>query len=620
MMRPTARETHRATGRDADRGRGRDASSGEAAWRRRFRAARVGLPSWARDKPTRALYPSNVSGKWELYAWDLVANEHRQVTDRPEGTVSGTVEPSGDRIWWFDDEAGDERGWWVSEPFAPARDPAEPVAPSLPKAYSAGLAVADDLAVIGRSIEDRTTLHVVRSGGEPELIYEHEEDAGVGGLSRDATLLCISHSEHGDARHPALRVVDLSGETVAELWDGEGRGLHPLGWSRVPGDQRLLVLHERSEMARPMVWDPVEGVETRLDVDLPGEVTASWCPGGEAVVLVHDHRGRSDLHRYDLDGGVLERLATEVGSVGGARVRPDGEVWYSWSSAASPPVVRRVDGDGDGDESVLLEPPGEPAPPGVPYEDLDVEGIHGFVARPEGEAPFPTAFLVHGGPESHDEDRFAPEPQAFVDHGFAVVLVNYRGSSGYGKAWRDALEGETGPGLTELEDLARVHDWALGSGLADPARVVLAGHSWGGYLTLLGLGRQPERWGLGIAGVPVADYVAAYEDEMEPLKAFDRALFGGAPEEVRERYVERSPITYVESVRAPVLVLAGENDPRCPIRQVDHYLARLDESGVPHDVYRYEAGHGSLVVDERVRQVEVMLEFAARHLGTPPPE
>ena len=80
-----------------------------------------------------------------------------------------------------------------------------------------------------------------------------------------------------------------------------------------------------------------------------------------------------------------------------------------------------------------------------------------------------------------------------------------------------------------------------------------------------------------MAGVPVADYLAAYEDEMEGLKAFDRALFGGSPEEVPDRYVDSSPITYVDAVRAPVLVLAGENDPRCPIRQIDNYLARLTE-------------------------------------------
>jgi dipeptidyl aminopeptidase/acylaminoacyl peptidase len=75
----------------------------------------------------------------------------------------------------------------------------------------------------------------------------------------------------------------------------------------------------------------------------------------------------------------------------------------------------------------------------------------------------------------------------------------------------------------------------------------------------------------------------------------------------------------VEQVRVPVLVLAGENDPRCPIRQIENYVGRLDELGRPYEVYRYDAGHGSLVDDERVKQMRLELDFAARHLGTTPP-
>jgi len=194
-----------------------------------------------------------------------------------------------------------------------------------------------------------------------------------------------------------------------------------------------------------------------------------------------------------------------------------------------------------------------------------------------------------------------------------VVQVNYRGSTGYGSAWRDAIEGR--PGLTELEDIAAVHDWAVESGLADPAKCVINGASWGGYLTLLALGVQPKRWAAGVAGVPVADYVAAYEDEMEPLRAFDRALFGGSPEELPDLYRECSPLTYVDDVTAPVIVLAGENDPRCPIRQIDNYLDRLAERNAPYEVYRYEAGHGSLVVAETIKQTAIEVDFTRRALG-----
>lgn len=160
----------------------------------------------------------------------------------------------------------------------------------------------------------------------------------------------------------------------------------------------------------------------------------------------------------------------------------------------------------------------------------------------------------------------------------------------------------------------------MASGLADPERLVLSGGSWGGYLTLLGLGTRPDAWAVGLAAVPVADYVTAYEDEMEALKALDRTLLGGSPEEVPERYAASSPLTYVDAVKAPVHISAGVNDPRCPIRQIDNYVDRLAARGAVHEVYRYDAGHGSLVVEERIKQVALDLAFAAKHLGTRPVE
>jgi acetyl esterase/lipase len=566
------------------------------------------LPSWARDDSERLLYASNSGGKWELYAWDRGSDAHRQVTDRPEGTIIGALDPSGHSIWWFDDRKGDELGRWMVQPFEGGE--AKLASPDLEHGYTTGVALATSFAIVGSSVDAGSSIHMVRPGEPASLIYAHREESQVAGLSRDEDLLCIEHSEHGDSRHPALRVLDTRGDALAELWDGPELGLYSAGWSKVPGDRRLLILHERKDLPRPLIWWPETGESIDLELDLPGEVAASWYPDGTALLIAHDHRARVELYRLDLESGALDPLETPTGTVTEARIRPDGDLWFAWTSASTPPEVRAG--------STVLRPVGEPAPAGVSYSDFDVHGIHGFIAEPPGPRPHPTILMVHGGPPSHDRDAFTPPVQAWVDHGFAVVLVNYRGSTGYGRAWRDALE--RNPGLTELKDIAQVHDWLIAEGIADPGQVILSGGSWGGYLTLLGLGTQPERWSLGIAIVPVADYFAAFEDEMEPLKAFDRALFGGSPEEIPDEYRKRSPLTYIDDVRVPVLVLAGENDPRCPRRQIDNYLARLEELGKPHEVYRFDAGHGSLVTTERIRHAEVMIDFAARHLGTSPPQ
>ncbi|MET9671943.1 prolyl oligopeptidase family serine peptidase [Streptomyces sp. NPDC006482] len=590
-------------------------------WEQRFRAPRVSLPEWAEEAPDRSLFSSNATGTYELYAWDRASGEQRQVTDRPNGTTDGTLSPDGAWIWWFADTDGDEFGVWMRQPFAGGAD--EPAVPGLAASYPGGLSIGrEGTLVIGCSTdEDGSTIHLVRPGADaPVEIYRHPESAGVGDLSHDGSLIAIEHTEHGDAMHSALRVLRASDASVlAELDDTkdgtEELGLAVLGFAPVAGDARLLVGHQRRGHWEPMLWDVVTGAETDLRLDLPGDVSAEWYPDGSGLLIVHSFEARSELFRYEIATRALVRVETPAGSVQSATARPDGSVEYLWSSAAEPPVVRSTDG------GIVLDPPGHKAPPSVPVEDVWVDGpggrVHALVQRPtEGEGPFPTIFEVHGGPAWHDSDVFASGPAAWVDHGYAVVRVNYRGSTGYGREWTDALKHRVG--LIELEDVEAVRAWAVASGLADPSRLILSGGSWGGYLTLLGLGTQPDVWAVGLAAVPVADYVTAYEDEMEALKALDRTLLGGSPEEVPERYAASSPLTYVDAVKAPVHITAGVNDPRCPIRQIDNYVDRLAARDAVHEVYRYDAGHGSLVVEERIKQVALDLAFAAKHLGTRP--
>ncbi|MFG2823104.1 prolyl oligopeptidase family serine peptidase [Kitasatospora sp. NPDC048365] len=600
-------------------------TSAVPAWEQRFRAARVSLPEWADDAPDRALYVSNATGTYEVYAWDRTAGTHRRVTDRPNGTTDAELSPDGAWIWWFDDTDGDEFGVWRRQPFAGGAD--EEAVPGVPAAYSAGLALGrDGTVVVGTSTDDEgTTLHLRRPGAEAaEVIYHHAEYGGVGDLSQDGALLAVDHTEHGDAMHSAIRVVRTAdGSTVAELdevtgrQEQEARGVACLGFAPADGDPRLLVAHQRRGRWEPMIWDVAAGTETELKLrdeqgrEFPGDLSAQWRPDARALLIEHEYEARSELFSYDLAGGELTRLDTPRGTVSGATARPDGTVEFLWSSAAEPSAVRSTSGE------VVLRAPGPVPPRSVPVEDVWVDGpggrVHALVQRPAGEGPYPTVFEIHGGPTYHDSDSFAAGPAAWLDHGFAVVRVNYRGSTGYGQAWTDALRERVG--LIELEDIAAVRAWAVESGLADPSRLVLSGGSWGGYLTLLGLGTQPDHWTLGLAAVPVADYLTAYADEMEALKSLDRTLFGGTPEEVPERWHASSPLTYVEQVGAPVYISAGVNDPRCPIQQIENYVERLEALGKTHEVYRYDAGHGSLVVDERIKQLRLEIDFVRRHLG-----
>ena len=589
-------------------------------WEQRFRAPSLLFPAWPQDAPDRLVYSSNESGTYQLSTLDRSTGQRRRITDDPVGLIHGVPTPDGTGVIWFHDATGDEFGHWVTVPF----DGGEPaiVAPDVPDGWPAGFAQRAGVTALGMGDRDGFAAYVSVGGGSARVLMRHEDMVVVGsggegwdagGISADGALVTVGHSEHGDRLHPALRVFDVTtGEAVADLWDGEGKGLHAAAWSPVPGDDRLAVVHERAGIARPAIWDVRSGARTDLEIEGPGEATVfGWYPGGDALLVAVMTDGRDRLFRLDAGDGSATPVEHPAGTIGAAGVRPDGRVWMRSMSGARPATVT------DDTGATVLSLDTAPAPEGRgygswEYENPDGARVHGFLVTPAGDGPWPTVIEVHGGPTWLYQDTWMPMVQAFVDAGFAVAMPNYRGSTGYGSAWRDALIGD--PGFPETEDVVAGLDDLIARGVADPERVIVRGDSWGGYISLLCAGLHPDRWAAVVAGVPVADYLAAYEDEAPSLQMMDRGLFGGGPDELRPMYEERSPITYVDRVAAPVLILAGENDSRCPIRQIDNYADALRARGGDVSMYRYTTGHSSFVVEERVRQVREQLSFAARHV------
>jgi dipeptidyl aminopeptidase/acylaminoacyl peptidase len=580
-------------------------------WEQRFRASDVTFPSWARLRPERLVYASSETGAYQVYAHDLTTGLRRRVTDVGIGTQSGLAHPDGSAVVWFDDPRGDEVGHWVREGFEePTR---EPLVDGVPDAWSCGLALGVGVTVVGTATADEYAVHVARGDQPAKVVYTAPTVVEIGPIDRAERLLAIAHGEHGDSLHLAVRVLDLdTGATVADLWDGRGMSLSPVAFAPVEGDNRLLLVSELPGLLRPTVWDVVSGERRDYELtELPGDVTAwGWFPQADAVLVTHALRGRDELYRLDLASGRVERVAAPAGSLLAAKVRPDGAIWVRHASGAEAPSVRDA---ATGAE--VAGPDGPRAPRGHEYEPWSFrnphgETVYGFLVEPAGGSrPHPTVLLVHGGPHWLWADSWRPEVAAWVDHGWAVAMVNYRGSTGHGSGWRDRLIGD--PGFPELEDEVAGLDDLIARGITDPARAVVSGGSWGGYITLLAMGRHPDRWAAGIGVVPVADYVAAFEDEAPALQAMDRDLFGGDPTEAPALYAERSPITYVDRVKAPLLIIAGDNDSRCPIRQVHNYVKRLVELGVDHHLDVFDAGHGSMVAAERVRHMRLELDFLA---------
>ena len=593
-------------------------------WERRLRAPYLQFPAWSRHAPDRLVVISNESGSDQAYAWDRSAGTRRRVTDEPIGVILATVSGDGGRVAWFRDTTGDEAGEWIAAPFEGGES--HPLLAGAAPGWPDGIAMGRNLVAAVLADREGFGLVVSEGGGPAKEILRGPDRLSIAssddlelegfersGLSADEDLLCLLVPQDGDDIHHALRVIDpRTGEVVGEQADGPGLGLSAGAWSPVPGDRRLAIAHDRLDLHRPAIWDLATGDRTDIELDLPGEVfPVDWWPDGTSLLLLHVHNGRDRALRFDLASGRQTEIPHPPGEIHGAGVRPDGEVWLRVSSGEAP--SRLIDGTG----REVLAPEGHRAPGGRPYRSFHSSNprgdrVHGFVVTPDGEGPFPILMKVHGGPSWLYMDTWMPEVQAIVDHGIAVAMVNYRGSTGYGRTWRDFIIGNIG--FPEVEDTVAGLDFMIAEGIADPARAAIGGWSWGGYITLLALGLHPDRWACGVAGVPVGDYAASYDDSAPSLQAYDRSLLGGTVHEVPELVRERSPMTYADRVKAPTLVMIGEHDTRCPPEQAMHWVDAVRAWDGDVELYTFGAGHVSFVIDEEVRQVVAKLDFLRRHL------
>ncbi|WP_035801957.1 S9 family peptidase [Kitasatospora mediocidica] len=584
---------------------------GDDRWRERFGTGRLQLPRYARLLPSRAVLLADHEGKPEVHTWDRADGARRRITDQPRGTVRYAIEPAGGQVWWFADPTGGGLGQWSRQPFEPepsvepGNSAAEPVGPV---GQSAGLVLADDGYALAIAADGRTRVRT-RTGRAGPACWSWPGDRQLAALAPDGSLLAVTDVGDLGPRRPDLRILDpADGAVLACRAATRTAAVHPLGFEPRPGATRLLLQREEEGAHRLLLWDVAADTVREIEHGLPGDLRAEWLPDASGVLVCHAREGRSRLAVVGLDGRV-RAVPTPPGLVRDATARPDGSVEYLWSSARCPSEVRSTR------DGLLYGGPRRP--PGVPVEDIRVDGpggeVHALLSAPAEPRREPGAavFLLHGGPALHDTDSYNPLVSAWVDHGYTVVRVNYRGSTGYGRRWQDAARPQVG--TPELEDVAAVREALCARGRVAPGRLVVGGSSWGGFLALLAVGREPEVWAAGFAVAPVADFTAAYAEQTDRLRALDRTLFGGTPEQVPHRYREASPITWADRVRAPLLLMAGSLDRRCPPAQIEDYAERVRAAGGHVELDRYAGGHEERRTAAQVARMERQLAFVRRH-------
>jgi dipeptidyl aminopeptidase/acylaminoacyl peptidase len=219
---------------------------------------------------------------------------------------------------------------------------------------------------------------------------------------------------------------------------------------------------------------------------------------------------------------------------------------------------------------------------------------------------------VHGGPTSQTVNSFNRFIQHMVNQGYMVIAPNYRGSTGYGKEFQQANLFDMGGG--DLQDVLAAADFIKQTGYLDPKKIALVGGSYGGYLTMMGVTKAPEAWAAGVPIVPFVNWFTEIANEDPVLQQSDLATMGDL-EKNKDLLHDRSPIFFVDQIKAPLLLLAGGHDPRCPKEESQQVVDAVKKRGGTVELKVYEnEGHGFARVENQIDAYKRVSDFLKAHV------
>lgn len=576
-----------------------------------------------------------------LNVWVRTIGEEDDVCvthDHVRGITSYFWSRDSTRILYVQDDGGDENfhvfGADIASPDAPANDltPFPGV-----RALIVDVPTTDpDHLLVALNKRDPSAFDVHRltiSSGALELVAENPGDIGSWVTDPQGRLLAaVSQTPTGDSR---VLVRSSESEELRPLREFANEddvnvyGLTPDGTALYIGTA------EGSDLARLCTLDIATNEITVVDSDDEADLSGP---------IVDDHTGELLGAMYVRDRMVFHPLndafarvweqadALHPGDIAGLSGDDSKTKWVvSFTDDREPGVTYFLDSE-TGRSEYLFRPRPKLDPEALaPMRPVRITSRDGLVLRcyltlPLGEesSDLPMVLLVHGGPWARDSWGYQPEVQFLANRGYAVLQVNYRGSTGFGKAFMHAAEMQFSAKMHD--DLLDAVEWAVKEDHADADRVGIYGGSYGGYATLVGLSFTPDVFAAGIDYVGPSSLVTlirSFPAYWAPFLQGTWFRFVGDPgteeepnPEVEARLLECSPISRVDRIKSPLLVVQGANDPRVTKIESDNIVAALRDRGVEVEyMVKDDEGHGFANPENRLDLYRAMEQFFGRHLG-----
>ncbi len=569
---------------------------------------------------SRVAFTWNREGQFQLCVVPVAGGAVRQLTSDADAAQWPDWTPDGQSILFRRDHDGDENTNLLL----------------IPAAGGAAHAITENAETVDASPSFTPDGRTVVFGSNPEGPYHIYTVSVDGGRPRQLTSgeqsdLSVKVSPEGSraafARRKAAGAQMLADLGILDLASGAERVLGTFGvhnasphWS--PDGQTVLFSDDQSGFQQVVAVNVETGAVTPLSSPRHDSAGGVFAQDGRSVVYLENRDGNLIPIVHDLTTGERRDVAVFPDGVHAEpALTADGSTLVCiYSGPQHPADIWAIPLDGGAARQLT-----ESLPEGIDREALvrpelvrypssDGRMIPAWCYRPPGVEQAPAIVHVHGGPTGQTMNGWNVQVQFFVSRGYAVLAPNNRGSTGYGKEYRDANLRDWGG--ADLRDLVAGHRWLSESGMVDPARIGVTGGSYGGYMTLIAMTKTPEVWSAGVSVVGMSNLRTLHQTTRKGdlLPYLIQQI--GTPDENPQLYHDRSAINFIDDMQRPLLILQGGRDPRVPLTEAEQMRDQMRAAGktVGYHVYMDE-GHGFRKVDNVVDAMHRTIGFFDEHMA-----
>lgn len=562
------------------------------------------------------------SGQLEIY-FVPVNGQGRptKITSGPESKLAPRFSPDGARLAFAQDYGGDEN--FDLFLYDLRTRTTRNLTPDTPDTINPDISWSPDgthLAFTSnREGSFATYILEIESGAVRRVTHHAYTDYGAE-WSPDGRHLAVVANTRGQTHNTFIVDVDSGATRAVAGPNGSVDALYPR-WS--PDSQRLVFSSFEPGIYSLFTFHLATGELQQHTAATHEAFAPQWSPDGRSLIFTWNEDGNERVGIKNLRTKKIRYLGFLEGVHSQPRFSFDGrKVFFIYNGPRHPADVWSLSlASGRKRQLTRSLPktyrPSDFVSPKVVRWESEGLTISGLLYLPKGFRPTDKTKLgavlyVHGGPTWQYKNEWYVTSQALASAGYVVLCPNYRGSTGYGRAFQEANRFDLGG--ADMRDVIAGAHWLAAQGYADAQRMAITGGSYGGYLTMTALTRHPRVFAAGSALVPYLNWFTEHENEREDLQYWDLENFGD-PVQDAERYREYSPIYFMENIVAPVQMMAGANDTRCPASETEQAAAVLKNLAVPHEVIIYpDEGHGFRKIENRIDAYVKRVEFLKKYL------